>query len=90
MFRPYLIKYKVVSDCIIYILYFILAYIQHNGESHLKIMFVVSKHFVTFPHVFKDFKQSVPYITNLQCLYAMSRTLTQQKSKHSTIKSCPF
>jgi hypothetical protein len=89
MFRPYLIKYNVESDGIIYFLYYILAYIQHNGMSHLKIVFVVSKHFVAYLHVFKDFKQSVPNITNFQCLYAMSRTLTQQ-SKHSTLKSCPF
>ena len=33
-----LIKYIVVSNCIIYILYYILAYIQHKGMSHLKIM----------------------------------------------------
>jgi len=44
----------------------------------LKIMFVVSKHFEAYPQAFKDLKQSVPYITNLQCLYAMSATLTQQ------------
>ena len=31
-----LIKYKVVSDCILYILYYILAYIQHNGEVSLE------------------------------------------------------
>ena len=30
------IKYKVVSDCIIYILYYILAYIQHNGDVSIK------------------------------------------------------
>jgi hypothetical protein len=27
-----LIKYKVVSGCIIYIVYYILAYIQHEGD----------------------------------------------------------
>jgi hypothetical protein len=31
-----LIKYKVVYDCIIYFLYYILAYIQHNGDVSLK------------------------------------------------------
>ena len=31
-----LIKYKVVSDCIIYILYYIFAYIQHNGDISIK------------------------------------------------------
>ena len=29
-------KYKVVYDCIIYILYHILAYIQHNGDVSLE------------------------------------------------------
>jgi len=29
-------KYKVVSDCIIYFLYYILAYIQHNGDVWLR------------------------------------------------------
>ena len=31
-----LIKYKVVSDYIIYILYYILAYIQQNGDVSLE------------------------------------------------------
>ena len=30
-----LIKYKVVYDCIMYILYYTLAYIQHNGDVSL-------------------------------------------------------
>ena len=29
-------KYKIVFDCIIYILYYILAYIQHNGDVSLE------------------------------------------------------
>jgi len=31
-----LIKYKVVHNCIIYILYYILVYIQHNGDVSLE------------------------------------------------------
>ena len=31
-----LIKYKIVCDCIIYILYYILAYIQHKRDVSLK------------------------------------------------------
>jgi hypothetical protein len=31
-----LIKYKAVYDCIIYILYYILPYIQHNGDVSLE------------------------------------------------------
>jgi hypothetical protein len=30
------IKYKIVYDCIIYILYYILAYIQHNRNVSLE------------------------------------------------------
>jgi len=30
-------KYKVVYDCVIYILYYILAYIQHNENVSLKL-----------------------------------------------------
>jgi len=33
-------KYEVVYDCIIYILYYILAYIQHNGDVSFDIWFV--------------------------------------------------
>jgi hypothetical protein len=29
-------KYKVVYDCIIYILYYISAHIQHNGDVSLE------------------------------------------------------
>jgi hypothetical protein len=31
-----IIEYKIVYDCIVYILYYILAYIQHNGDVSLE------------------------------------------------------
>jgi hypothetical protein len=43
-----LIKYKVVYECIIYILYYILAYIQHNGDVSLEkksLSILLSTHF---------------------------------------------
>jgi hypothetical protein len=40
-------KYKFVSDCIIYFLYYILTYIQHNGDVSLEnyCISVFPKHF---------------------------------------------
>jgi hypothetical protein len=37
-----LIKYKVVCNCIIYILYYILAYVQHNRDVSLENYVVLS------------------------------------------------
>jgi len=34
--QSYTTLYKVVYDCIIYVLFYILAYIQHNGDVSLE------------------------------------------------------